>query len=852
MNVPTRLDSTDYPQTKPPAECKKPDLSARTRLPILYLASFFLIILSGNVAAATLDWSFPLGEGEIAKLEILSEDGSLIARLLTSDGSTRNQGGWRPDSDPRRGMVRGNLEHLLLAPGQYQLREVLPDGIRTRKLDLPQPQTKSIDVHLPSDTWGVIAWHHDNENGSDGLSFAPLLAGGMAKLPIGPGRWNASVLGAASVMHENVDSSTETLHFANRIKIEQRSRDTGRQWMVRFLLLPATLVLLGFGLYAVWRSRRIEGFKIALLVSIGLGFLAIWPVLENPEELVLAQMDTPLHSMTFFTAIMDSFPHLSDVSSRFSYPEGATWLLGHNWLGYLLVMPFAVLTNPVVAHNLGVGFSLMLLALSSWYMVRRLGAGPWASLLAPGCIILLPDILRIADCLRIDYLTLYLVPIFFLCLHKTAEKSGWRWPVAAGVSLAAVFYGQTYYGLYLASACPLLIIPRLVGSNYLKRLLRISVVGLVAGILLTPGLITLHISTRDTTYDVLQESLRETCDDLWSPLGQRETEQYILRYADVRVPPMGTPKERLLAAVTRSRTIEQVVAPSNLAPGHSFYWLFVLLSICLAQPKRRRFAIIAALDVGILLLYSLGPFARTSSHALSIPLPYYLNFLFIPSFENLKAVTHFGHLATALSSIPLVFGLDGLFHRLQHRKAIRLKLFRFLSVVLLCIFFVSVQPLKGRFLEIQWPEVMRFPTSTAIAGMDPAPTLALPFFNPPHPRISVDGMRHGLSLVNPLSFGQLRRLKYPYWVETNGILNQLAWKSGSDTQKSLLGLGDPSVDIDNLRQEHLRYIVLYRTLLPEPGLVQETESLLDGLFVKAADDGDVAVWDVNKAIPSPL
>lgn len=798
----------------------------------------------GRAGPQALRWAFSLPHQAVARIELLTEDGTRLTRLFATDGRQRSLSSWCRDRAPEPGRVEGELRDLYLAPGRYRVREVLGRATVVRALEVADAPGRRVRVSLPEDTRGVVAWPADAPEDT-GFAYAPRRADGTASLSVGPGRWCASVLGAASVTRELIEPATTDLSFHPRRGAPKRRQDTSQRWMVRYLLFPVSLFILFFGLSWLWRSRRIPGFGEALLVSAGLGLLAIQPAIEASGSVVLTAGDTPIHSMTWLAAVADGLPELSDVSTRFSYPEGATWLMGTSWLGYLLVSPLTLLTDPVTAHHLGSALCVALLALAGWCVARRLGMGRVPALLVLGCLAFSPQVFRIIDTLRLDYLTLFLVPPFFLCLHKSMEEDGWRWPAAAGVFLAAVFYGQVYYGLYLASACPLLAVPRLLGRDAARRLMRLGVCAAVAAALLIPGLITLQESTRYTRYGQMEGRLLDRGLELWAPLDRNEASRYVRENWNTRVPPMGTPEERLMAAASRSYPVDRVLAPTNLLPGHALYWPLVLLSLLLARPARRRLAVIATLDVVILLVYSMGPFARVGTEVTGVPLPYYFNFLFIPSFEKLRAVQHFGHLAVAISAFPLALGLDGLLHRSLQARARALLPLR-VAAVALAVLFLNAYPTGGtRWPDFQWPRAVRIPTREVIRGLSGAPVLALPYTSPTGPRISIDALRYDLSLVNPLSIGERTRQVQPDWIETNGILNHLAWTSGTVLQGCLLGLGDPSGDLADLRRSGLRAILLYRSLLPEPWMIRETEELLDGLFLRIGDDGDVVAWDVG-------
>ena len=66
----------------------------------------------------------------------------------------------------------------------------------------------------------------------------------------------------------------------------------------------------------------------------------------------------------------------------------------------------------------------------------------------------------------------------------------------------------------------------------------------------------------------------------------------------------------------------------------------------------------ADLREAALVLFAMGPFLRTSSEMSGVPLPYYLAFLMVPGFEQLKQVNRVSFtklLSIAFSEFMLIF-----------------------------------------------------------------------------------------------------------------------------------------------------------------------------------------------------
>ena len=844
----------------------------RWRRPQQALVGALLILLQllcPAVRAEELSWDLALEPGHVAHLRLLDDQGLELAVFRCADGVQNDLVGWRPDTDPTPGRVQGSVE-LWLSPGTYTVREELPGGVQERELTAVTTGGRMLRVQLSAGAHGVVAWQRDERLGHNALAWAPAFGGGVTFLTIGPGAWRAHQLGA-STPQLDVRDDAELLTFqvpGDWSQQHLRGRRQGEHaWLVRLGLLPVTLLFLGLGAWGLWRARRASGLPLAVGVALATGLAAVGPALLRLGSVLLlndpANTDPP-DSVAQVAAIAQALPRLSDISASFGFPEGASWVAnGPSWLGYLLPAALTWVSGPLVGHNLGVGLHLALLALAAWALARSLGAGPRVALLAGVAPCLAASMLDELDQLSIDRSTFFLVPIFFLCLHRAAQERGWRWPLAAGAALAAVFYGQVHYGLYLCAAAPLLVLPRLVGASPHLRLARMALVGVVALLIMAPGLHLLLAGTADTPYQQDQATLRTTATDLWHPVDAREVSEFIRnndpKYRGGAEPPMGTPKDRLLTAVSRSLTVRAVVEPYKLLPGGGLYWGLVLLAIVAA--RRRSRALLATLDVAVLLLFALGPLARTGPTSVSVPLPYYLDFLFVPGFEQLKQLNRYLVMALSISAVPLALGVQGVVERAGERLAwLRSRWALALGAVAACGLALTLDAVHVQVvqllsmgapganlpmvqLSVELPEVQPQQAPAALAGLGPGSALALPVEHPISPAVSISAMQAGLRLVNEAPFGSSSQ-GGSYWFETNALLNQAVLSAGSARAGQVLSLEDPERSLRDLRANELRYVVLFRDRLLGPELSAPAEAVLDAHLTRVADDGSVAVWEV--------
>ncbi len=844
--------------------------ATRVRLGLLLRGCLLSLLLALAPAAAAehLSWAFPLEPDHVARLTLVNEQGVELATFLAADGLGRGSAGWRPDTDPTPGQVAGGVE-LWLTPGRYTLIEQLPGGRTERVIDSASAGGRMLPVRLDAGAHGVIAWRRGADGGADAIAWAPAFDGGVTFLTVGGGSWNARQLGVPSSREDFSDHTTKLVFQRPQPPQPPQAGGSGAlTWAFRLGVLPVMLLFVGLGGLGLWRARRMRGLALGAGVSLLVGLVVISPVLPGLDSTLLQKalgFTDPPDSVAQIAAVAEALPRLSDVSFRFDYPHGSSVLVnGPSLLGYLIPALLTWLFSPVVAHNLGIGLHTALLALAAWALARSLRAGPVPSLLAAIAPCLLPLLVDELHCLSIDRSTLFLVPVFFLCLHKAAEEQGWRWPLAAGAALAATFYGQLHYGLYLCAACPVLVLPRLVGTDPLRRLLRLGLVGIVGLVLMGPGLYLLLEGTAGTNYHDDQATLLESAEDLWRPVDPEQVETFLEHHAPGRSPnsfvPMDTPEDRLLTAVSRSLTLHGFLRPSTMMPAHRHY--LPILLIALLAARRRRLALVASLDVLVLLGFSMGPLLRVTETAVSFPLPYYLDFLFIPGFEQLKQLNRYQLMALTVSAVPLALGLHGIAARLRERWAWARTRWALvvgvvgtgLVVVALTSFELHIRQPKAKDgasdgrkrFEPTWilPKTQPIAPRPVLDAMDGAAVLALPLDHPIQQELTVGAMRGGLRLVNEAPFGNSAQRAHAYWFENNELLSHAARLSGSNRAKGFGAVEDPAHALADLRAGGLEGVVLFRDLLAGPELAAPTEALLDAHLERVGEDERTVAWRV--------
>jgi len=722
---------------------------------------------------------------------------------------------------------------------------------------------------IPDGASGVLGLRWTGESGHDGLAWVG--EGPVGFLPLDDGDWDVAFQGLGGL---SADVSEETGSISIQPGRTAGPRQTPDQntTLIRLTLFPVTIIIFAVAMAGLRRAARMEWMFVATAVALLIASVVTWETLHSPGSRILAggvNFTDPMTSASLMAATADSMLSFSDVSTVFRFPEGHSWLvLGPSWLVYVLFAPLVWLFDAVVAHNVGVTVLMALCGVSAWALAKSMGAGRGAAMLALGGSMLAPAFYSELDKLSLDRACIFLIPLFLLCLNRAAETQGWRWIVAAGTSLAAVFYGQTYYGLYLLVVFPVLAMFRVIGPNPMQRLGRLFMVGVVALVLLLPGLMVLKVGTAGSVYQS-DERLLDVVEDWSQPVSPAWAAQYLRQLDDPsnyhRL--MNTPRERLMAAVSNSRNIRGVVEPISIFTGKRVYWVLLLLALLLA--RRRRSVILGGADTLVLMIMALGPLLRTSEYGVGRVLPYYGPFVLIPGFDQLKHPHRYIIMAASISTVPLAIGLEGLLQRLRQTRA---WIGAACSVPLLMAMLLihakqepelrpgeraiktrlwtplthdGVQSWYDSYLTLQWdwPKTVEFPRSSALSSLQPGAALLLPIWEPLPEVVYMAALQANLSVVNDPPHGFLSQQEQPGWLEENAFLNAVAWSGGSDRPRHYFGGTPTEADVQRLRAEGLRYIVVFSDELPS-AILDDVYGLLDAWLPRIAEDEIVIVWEI--------
>lgn len=838
------------------------------------LALLLLLWTTIGLAAPAVTVDFALEPGHAAHVTLRDVAGEPLFVTRTMDGQDRDGFGWLSDRDASTGRVSIAIDELLLPAGAYSLEVEGPGVAVARPIVSTGYGGRAMAIGHPAEATALVAWR-GRQDGA-GFAWAPVQAGTtQTSLRIGAGEWFVRAEDAPGWRERVQSDRPGGAALRPPLEVTPREHPGSQAWVVRLCLAPLTALFLVLGARMLGRIGRRRGAMVAAAAA---GLLALVPlaaVLGDPTgRLLMVERDftDPPNSASYLWALVDSLVHVSDLSDKFSWPEGHSWLvLGPSWFAYVLATPAAALFGGVAAHNVGQWICLTLVGVFAWALARDRGATPAGGIVAVMGATLAPILISELDRMSLDRAAIFGVPLFVLCLDRAAREKGWQWAVGAGVALAAVLYAQVYYGLYLAAAAPFLVLPRLIGPQPHRRLGRLAIVGAVALVAMLPWVVAAESGLADTEYTPDDGRPIETLSEPWRPITDDDVAEWADRFDPRRqgtdhARPMDDAKSRLLTTVVNANMPSDLFKPGATVAGGVFYWPLVALALLAA--RRRRGVLLGAWDVAVFLLFSLGPFWRTSLTTIGETLPYHAYFLTIPGFDQLKHPQRFAFLAASVSSVPLALGVSGVFERLggKQRHAVVRGLRVGLALLigaLLATLVIRRQDEPSMFpkvtipgsdrelvatLDWSFPTARAFPKPSPLARIDPGPALVLPLEEPLPTEAYLGPIQARLSLVNGAPHGIQAGGGGPRtlmnWSETNGVLNRIVWLAGSRRPRHELGEPGPT-DEAELAAAGLRYVVLYREHLRAPELVPPLEAWMDARYERVAGDDAVVVWELG-------
>jgi hypothetical protein len=149
------------------------------------------------------------------------------------------------------------------------------------------------------------------------------------------------------------------------------------------------------------------------------------------------------------------------------------------------------------------------------------------------------------------------------------------------------------------------------------------------------------------------------------------------------------------------------------------------------------------------------------------------------------------------------------------------------------------------------PDATPLPRSAALSGLEPGPTLLLPWVVPAPQRQYLRALQHGLPVVNEAPYGDTQRSPAARWIEDNPLLAHATWLAGTDRVRRLAEPGAGERARQALRADGLRWIVLERDALAGPELDAPLTRWMDATFARAAQDEQVVVWSIEPPGAAP-
>jgi hypothetical protein len=193
--------------------------------------------------------------------------------------------------------------------------------------------------------------------------------------------------------------------------------------------------------------------------------LLTWPLALHMHDHVLVvpyHWDAYTNTMSMGARVDAALGRIGVYEGYSFAPLSHTIALNENLFGLaLLFAPFYLATgNPLLAHNATLLLSLAMSAYFTFLLVRRLSASPLAGLLAGVAFAFSPY--AMFELGRIQLVATQWIPLFFLCLHRTAATGRMRDAAAMGLAFALQVGTCLQYALLMLPAGLLLAIVLLV------------------------------------------------------------------------------------------------------------------------------------------------------------------------------------------------------------------------------------------------------------------------------------------------------------------------------------------------------------------------------------------------------
>ena len=454
--------------------------------------------------------------------------------------------------------------------------------------------------------------------------------------------------------------------------------------------------------------------------------------------------------------------------------------------------------------------------------------------------------------------------------------------------MAAAFHSHQTMGFFLLLVAPIMVLLRLPGPNIRRRIVRLGILTLTTSLLIAPSL--LWDANTSTVKSEPIMALTDSSVNLFRPFENQAINQQL----QVEGSSLGNhipPLQQLLQTVSNSIYWKDITTPQGLLSGGYLYWPLVLTALLVSRNRKQ--TAIVLIEVSVLLICALGPFLRLESGRIGPALPYYAFYLWFPGLENLSRTDIFAWMAAALAPIPIALGLDGavdqianLWSRILHFGRLQVLgartrispilainrllepfiwQFKYAPYASLLLFGLCTSlgyklttvgtsaPESANESSIErheslqsWPNIRSIPRLAGLRGLQGSTMMVLPLMEDTSPDLVLPLLRSNIRLVNPAMTANTSA-PHRTWIEDNPLLNHIAWTSGSDGPRYRMSY-DPeqaATYTEDLVNTGLDYILMSRSMMPSEDLILETEHLLDGLFPRVQDDGQLVSWAIQ-------
>ena len=193
---------------------------------------------------------------------------------------------------------------------------------------------------------------------------------------------------------------------------------------------------------------------VATLVGILITAVLSYPTIVHPASMArLAPGDAQfsIWNVAWVAhALLHDPLHLFDANIFYPHTGTLAYSEANLVAGAIAVIPYAITSNPIAAHNVTVFVVLVAAFVAMWALVRRL-TGSWLAALASAAGFTFAGCVQ-SRTAEIQLLMIFVFPLTFLAFHRFVDAPRIGRGVVLGLALAVAALSCGYYGIFVGLA----------------------------------------------------------------------------------------------------------------------------------------------------------------------------------------------------------------------------------------------------------------------------------------------------------------------------------------------------------------------------------------------------------------